>query len=125
MKDCENMVKILCKTSKLKCDDFNLKTFAQKSCTLCDLAAYENIEHLVMACTYFDESRQQMLNELRGTPNNIGNIILDGTDPILEYLLGKVHPQIDSDNMIPFWIISCRWISSMYQNILTSRKGIG
>ena len=39
MKDCENMVKILCKTSKLKCDDFNLKTFAQISCTLCNMAA--------------------------------------------------------------------------------------
>ena len=125
MKDCENMVKILCKTSKLKCDDFNLTTFAQKSCTLCNVAAYENIDHLVMTCTYFDESRQIFFNELRSTPNNTGNIILDGTDPILELLLGKVHPFIDNVDMIPFWIISCRWISRIYQNILANRNGIG
>ena len=78
-----------------------------------------------MTCTYLDESRQRFFNELRSTPNNTGNIILDGTDPILEFLLGKAHPYIDNDDMIPFWIIACRWISRIYQNILANRNGIG
>ena len=69
MKDCENMVKIICKTSKLKCNDFNLKTFAQKVCVMCDLAAYENIEHVTLSCTFFSELRRKTFEDLKKIPN--------------------------------------------------------
>ena len=86
------MVKIICKTSKLKCDDFNLKTFAQKSGTMCDLAAYENIEHVALSCTYFSDLKAKTFNNLKKIPKDVGNIILDGAEPVLSVLLGKIHP---------------------------------
>ena len=125
MKECEIMVKIMCKASRLKCDDYNLTTFMQKACNLCDSAAYENIEHVTMYCPYFNEYRQQMLDEMRKIPNGIGRVIIEGSDDITCYLIGKQHPQFTYDDMIPFWVISCRWIYKMYTTLINNRAGVG
>ena len=125
MKECELMVKIMCKASKLKCDDYALTTFAQKSCSLCNLAAYETIEHVAMSCSYFDGCRHQMLDKIRDIPNGAGTLILESGENITCYLLGKPHPQLTYDDMIPFWIISCRWIYKMYSTLINIRTGVG
>ena len=87
--------------------------------------AYENIEHFVLSCPYFNEMRAKTFNDIRKIPKDAGNKILDSTEPIVNAFLGKIHPQVVYDDMIPFWIISCRWISTMYRIILKNRRGIG
>ena len=58
MRICENLVKIICRASKLKCDDPSLKgaLASFKTCELCDqlfFNAPEDIFHILMQCPYF------------------------------------------------------------------------
>ena len=52
IRTCEILAKIVCRMSRLKCDDFRLKgaTHNQKLCECCDLSTVETINHLMMQC---------------------------------------------------------------------------
>ena len=69
MKPCETMAKLVCGASELRSDDYRLKqaTYNMKACTLCDLAAYECSEHMIMSCAHDDELRTNMIIELENS----------------------------------------------------------
>ena len=61
MKQCEIIAKIVCRTSDLKSDDYNLKHstfFFEKSGNLREWAAYEDIDHIIMSCSSTYEMRR-------------------------------------------------------------------
>ena len=66
MRVCENMVKILCRASKLKCDDPTLKgtLLSVRTCENCYLYVVEDMHHLPMQCPHFHDRRQQMFGRI-------------------------------------------------------------
>ena len=66
MKCCETMVKLVCRASRLKSDDFRYKNENNMSpyCDLCQNFAFENVEHLILQCPSLDNLRGIMLGQI-------------------------------------------------------------
>ena len=66
MRVSENLVKIICRASKLKCDDPSLKgaLASVKTCERCDLYALEDMFHILMQCPYFCDQRIEMYEKI-------------------------------------------------------------
>ena len=66
MRVCEDMARMVCGTSNLKCDDPKLRkeTLSNRACTLCDFGIEENTVHLVMQCPYHEATRICMYNDI-------------------------------------------------------------
>ena len=66
MRRCETMVRILCHTSLLKCDDVKLigSTFSARSCILCNNDGYEYIRHTIRYSGFerYQSSAHQCVN---------------------------------------------------------------
>ena len=64
MRECESMVRLICKTSDLRCDDPRLKNaiFSVRACSLCDNLAPEDPQHIIMQCTYLEDDRMRMFS---------------------------------------------------------------
>ena len=65
IRECEIMAKFVCDASDLRSDDCKFKhtSLFMKSCTLCDYAAYKNVDHLIMTCSYNTDLRIAMFND--------------------------------------------------------------
>ena len=76
---CENLAKIVCKSSLLRVDDFRLKDslHSAKVCSLCDNYSIENIEHIVMQCPFFENNRVELYKKI------------DLLDPIFKRKMGE------------------------------------
>ena len=63
---CENLAKIVWKSSLLRVDDFRLKDslHSDKVCALCDNYSIENIEHIVMQCPFFEKYRVDLYKKI-------------------------------------------------------------
>ena len=127
MRWCENLAKIVCRSSRLKADDYRLKGSPQSAiaCTLCDSYSIENIKHIVMQCPYFESTRVNLRREL------------DSLDPVFEgnlrqnpsmsfyWMLGGQMEGLSFEEMFNFWIVTWKSINSMYTTTVKSRVGIG
>ena len=67
MSICETMAKLVCKTSKLKADDYRLKKElpSVKRCPSCDLYGFEDANHIIMSCPSLQLLRTDIFAELR------------------------------------------------------------
>ena len=121
MRKCEIMIKILCHTSMLKCDDSRMirATFSTKSCIMCDNTEYEDARHMIIQCPAHSQIRLDMYSEIeRYSP---GASQLCGFD----VLIGNHINEWDTNDMYPIWLISCSYISRMYYDVLIYRKKYG
>ena len=127
MRECETMVRMVCKTSDLRCDDHRLKglAFSLKSCTLCDDMAHENPEHMILQCTYLSEERRKMFSDIVNMKDGVGNKILEYSENILWSILGRPVDGIRWPDMIEFWSITAKHVYIMYRIVLKDRAGIG
>ena len=118
MRDCEVMIKLISHASLLKDDDVRLKglSIANRFCARCDLAAMDDVRHLVMQCPSLQHLRNTMFRELALVNDGAGcDLMEDGTDMIL-LLLGKEpenHPP--SEQQMKFWSVAARHIACMYR----------
>ena len=121
MKRCETMVKLLCKASFLKDDDCRLKKkpLGSRMCTMCELGALENVEHMVMQCPANNVYRNLLYNGI--------NEIAPGVEPanFLNVVMGKFIEGWDFEQMVPIWEISVVYVVNMYYDSLRARQGIG
>ena len=64
MRCCEVMVKLLTHASLLRSDDVRLKRLPAVSrfCNRCDLAAIDDVEHLVLQCPFLQPERTMLFN---------------------------------------------------------------
>ena len=117
MRKCETMVKLLCHASHLKCDDVRLirASYRAKSCTLCENAAYEDVNHMIMQCSFHSDTRREMYEELNRIIPNIETMCSLGV------LLGKCIDGWDYGGMVPIWMVFCTYIVKMYYDVLTYR----
>ena len=118
MKRCEVMVKLLCHASALKGDDIKLRrsTFNERSCTLCQLASYDNAIHMIMQCPAHEQVRIEMYNCI----NRIRHELDQSCG--LDVLLGKQIEGWDFEDMLPIWHISCSFIYTMYNTRIRRYK---
>ena len=125
MYNCETMIRLLCRSSKLKSDDVTLKnsSVASKFCPLCDLGVLDDVAHLVMQCPSLQDIRTVMLNEISTLNEGQGEMLLTSGVNILYMLLGKPPPDIPILNMLDLWLIVAKYVPLMYRKRL--REGIG
>ena len=118
MRYCEDMAKLVCGASRLKCDDFRTRngTFLNRACSLCDSYIEENPFHIVMQCPIHEPSRRQMYDEIGKTSQSLLNVFtnLNGEEKYLT-LMGKSIVQISNEEIFTLWKISGFFISSMYR----------
>ena len=123
---CEILSKIVCRTSRLKCDDFRLKnaTHSQRLCEQCNMAAVETIGHLIMQCPSTNEIRICMYEEIRQTDPLYEERCRRNPGESLFWLLGKHIPGIEHDQMVDIWKIAGRYIQRMYKDTLEKRENV-
>ena len=125
MYNCEVMVKLLCRASLLKVDDVRLKSSpaAAKFCTLCDLGAYDDANHMILQCPFSQHMRNAMFRELRSVSDGQGGEVLDSGNDLFLTLMGKIPADIPTNIMLDFWLVSAKYIADMYRNKI--KRGIG
>ena len=124
---CETMVKIICRTSKLKVDDYSLKggTHSLKACDKCEMYAVEDIFHILMQCPFFQNDMKELYAEIRlVTPNLLEEMDKDNSTAIY-HLLGKPFENAPWEEQVKMWCVSGRRISMMYYKLVKGRCGIG
>ena len=126
-KQCEDMIKLICGASRLKCDDPRLRNAARvdKMCELCSKYEVEDAKHVILYCTYVNEIRAEMYECFNAMPDNLCMSILDGSDNIYYTLLGKPCKEIDENIYREFNVIASSYISKMYRMVVRDRQGIG
>ena len=124
MQYCEVLAKIVCRTSRLKSDDYNFKDqlISIRSCELCDQFRAEDAKHVILECDGTEPLRGEMYECIQRVSNMD---FINRTDNILYTLLGREIPDEPVQNMIEIWKISCKYISRMYWKVISNRTGIG
>ena len=127
MKICENMARMVCHSSRLKCDDYRLKSLppSHRNCNLCDMYVVESLFHITMQCPYFVNERNIMYNDIYAVDNRIRDIFKQYPELTFRYIIGKCIPGIEYDTMCQVWTITGTIIDQMYQTLLRNRQGIG
>ena len=96
MRKCEVMAKFLCHAILLKGDDSSLRSapFGSRCCILCNNAAYESANHMIMQCSFNEGKREVMLKEI--------DAIYPGMDAAITFgvLMGKHIEGCNPENML-------------------------
>ena len=124
---CENLAKLVCHTSRLKCDDVRLKGLppSHRTCIECDLFAKEDLTHIVMQCPAYHDSGIKMYDELYGLCEDIRDIFRNDPKNVFFWLIGKNMPDKDDIFMNDVLCISGRFINEMYIKAVRGRTGVG
>ena len=124
MQYCEVMAKIVCRTSRLKSDDYNFKDqlLSGRSCDLCEQFIAEDVKHIVLECDGTGNLRMEMFDCIYRVTNMD---IVDMLDNILHTLLGKNIAGVPLQDMMEVWKLSYRYISRIYWKVVANRSGIG
>ena len=127
LKMCENMARMVCHSSRLKCDDVRLKGLppSLRNCSLCDIYATETLFHLTMQCPYFANERLLMYDDIYNVDDSIRGIFAQNPDMTFKYIIGKCIPNLEHTLMLQIWTISGTVIDQMYRILLRNRQGIG
>ena len=123
MRICEVMARIVCRNSMLKSDDYRTRTgnVSDMKCTLCDNFEVEDMKHMILHCSFHENTRNAMFKEISRICPNLFDIDPD----ILRIVLGKSVPGIDQETLCNVWICAGKAISSMYYSTLSNRDGVG
>ena len=117
LRQCEVMVKILCHCTRLKGENCRLikGTIGARMCILCELAAEENARHMIMQCPFHTVRRNSMHSDISRICPVFGNM------DVCNILLGKAIDDMNPENMVQIWRISCYHISKMYWDTISKR----
>ena len=123
---CENLAKLICHSSLLKCDDVRLKSLppSNRTCTLCDMYAIEDTYHVIMQCPGTQPLRNEMFAELEYDPK-IKEILNVYANEVMLVCLGKCPTEAIDESMVKLWCISGKHINGIYRYVLNQRKGVG
>ena len=123
---CKILAKIVCRTSRFKCDDYRLKTasHSQRMCERCDLSTVETIGHLIMQCPSTNDLRLAMYDEIRQTDPLYDERRLRNPGESLYWLLGKHIPGVEHDQMVDIWKIAGMYIQRMYKDAIEKRESV-
>ena len=123
----ETMAKLLCRASRLKCDDPLLKgtSTSSRMCTNCDLGVVENMYHMIMQCPYTEDVRVSMYKEIEKGAVDFSTRMISNPPSAFAWLVGKTMEDMDIDTICRGLEIAGLHIGIMYRRVINSRKGIG
>ena len=123
---CENVAKLICHASLLKCDDVRLKSLppGYRTCALCELYSIEDPYHIIMQCPGTQPLRDEMFTELESDAS-IKDVLNANANEVMLVCLGKCPIVCDDATMEKLWCISGRHINIIYKYVLNQRKGVG
>ena len=89
----ENLVNILCRSSRLNSGDYNLKSKSDlvQICVYCDLGKVEDINHIMLQCPFNSAETVMMLLELHQLSDGPGSFTLARCDDVLWLILGRYN----------------------------------
>ena len=124
---CENMARMVCHSSRLKCDNVRLKGLppSHRNCTLCDMYVTETLFHLTMQCPYFVNEHTLMYDDIYNLDDRIRGIFAQHPEMTFMYIIGKCIPGLEHSMMLQIWTISGTIIDQMYRVVFRNRQGIG
>ena len=127
IRECETMVRLICKTSDLRCDDPRLKdaTYSVRSCSLCDSYALEDPQHIIMQCAYIEDERRAMFDELENIAGGAGRRVIEMSQNIYWTLMGRPVEGIAWVLMIQFLSVVAVHVHRMIRKVVRDRVGIG
>ena len=110
------MAKIVCHSSRLKCDDVRLKgmTASHRTCLNCDMYAIEDIRHIIMQCPSVDKIRREMCKGIYEINNGLERKFIEYPEEVFHWLLGRSIEGMNRDDMVNIWKTSGSHINSMY-----------
>ena len=121
---CETIVKIVCKSSKLKSDSYLYKK-DNIYCEMCNDLAYEDAEHLMIHCQHFNRLRSDMFSKLNAVEHKYNIQVIRPLDNNFHLLLGKFPADIDQNVMFFMLRIITISVDNMYSLLVKSREGVG
>ena len=80
----------------------------------CDSYSVENIEHLVVQCPFFESTRVDLYTELDLLDPIFMQNLRVNLSKSLFWMLGGQIGGLSFDEVIKFWIVSGKYINSMY-----------
>ena len=124
---CENLAKLVCHASYLKCDDPRLKgmSHSNRACPNCDMYLVENVFHMVMQCPMHASERRLMYTRLYEYDPLLENLVTDNPSKVFYWTIGGEIPDMCEEYMYGFWCITGQAIYGMYRKICGARQGIG
>ena len=119
--------KLVCHTSRLKCDDFRLKDLllSHRTCIECDLYAKKDLTYIVMQCPAYHDIRGNMYSEIYDFCDGMRDIFRNDPSNAFYWLIGKNIPDKDDRFMNELLCISGRFINEMYLRAVQCRTGVG
>ena len=127
MKMCENLSRMICHTSRLKCDDYRLKDLpmSHKTCIECSYYVKEDLKHLVMQCPRHQDIRTGMFEDLYSFCGELRTLFVDKPGEVFYWLIGKDIDDCDEAFMNAFLTISGKAINEIYVRTTRDRTGVG
>ena len=124
---CETMCKLMCRASELKvdCHQFKNNPLNRPYCDNCDEIAIENVEHLLMHCTFHNRRREMIYREIDDLERYYDTRILTPLENNLHTLLGKVTENANPEMMFHFCRIVAANVHCMYLAVTKNREGVG
>ena len=119
------MVKVVTHSSLLRNDDVRLKSMPvyTRFCENCDLAAVDDVKHLILQCPKWQSMRSEILEEIANIPDGSGKILINTLCDLVIALLGKIECDFSYDQKVKILSIAARFITKMYNAKV--REGIG
>ena len=120
MRRCETMIRLLCHASFLRADDSRLRRapFGARMCILCQDAAYEDTRHMVMQCEYHNDARVRLCNAIERVADIEGQLFFS-------VMMGAYIEGWQFEEMVPIWLTSCMYVTSMYKAVINFHKRFG
>ena len=121
------MCKLVCRASDLKvdCHQFKNNPLNRPYCDKCDDIALENVEHLLMHCTFHNRRREAMFREIEDLERYYEARILNPLENNLYTLLRKVPEDANPEMMFHFCRIVATNVHCMYLAVTKNREGVG
>ena len=124
---CENMAKLICHASFLKCDDPRLKgmSHSNRACSNCDMYLVENVYHMVMQCPMHEQERRLMYARLYEYDPMLEDFCAENPERVFYWAIGGEITGMSEEYMLGIWYITGHSIFGMYRNICSTRIGVG
>ena len=118
------MSQIVCKSSKLKSDSYLYKK-ENAYCDLCQDLKYEDAEHLLMHCKYFNKVRNELMTLLHDIEVLYNVQVIKPLDNKFHLLLGKCPDDVEENVMYEMLRVIAIKVDHMYTVVVKNREGVG
>ena len=127
MKQCEVMVKIVCRASRLKVDCYQYRKdpINRTYCELCNTFANEDARHLLLQCPALNVLRTELFDGIERIEYVYNASLFQPNTDVFETLMGKIPSDICYESQVEFLKVIAMCFYKMYYYVLNERSGVG